>query len=50
MTITGASMNNTILKNLKSKIAVIEEASVVLEPDFIGVLHKNIQHLVMLGD
>ena len=50
MTITGASINNKLIKQVSPAIVVVEEAAEVLEADLLAALPENIQHLVLIGD
>ena len=50
MKITGASINNNILKMVQPEIVVVEEAAEILEPQLLAALTKNTKHLIMIGD
>lgn len=50
LTTTAAAKYNVALSQLKSKIAVIEEAAEVLESQIIASLTKHTQHLILIGD
>ncbi|XP_076365925.1 NFX1-type zinc finger-containing protein 1-like [Tachypleus tridentatus] len=50
MTITGASIHNDLLVNLKPSVILVEEAAEVLEPQLIAVLGEWVQHLILIGD
>ena len=49
-TTTGASKYNRIIKKLRSKIIIIEEAGEVMEGHIIAALTKHTQHLILIGD
>ncbi|XP_013775656.1 uncharacterized protein LOC106460493 [Limulus polyphemus] len=50
MTITGASIHNDLLVNVKPPIILVEEAAEVLEPQLVAVLGEWVQHLILIGD
>ena len=50
MTITGASINASLLTAVKPEIVLIEEASEVLDPQIVATLGSWVQHLIMIGD
>ena len=50
MTITGASICQRLLSQIKPAIVMVEEAAEVLEPQLIAVLGKWVQHLILIGD
>ena len=50
MTITGASINNSLLKMLKPSVVIVEEAAEVLEPQIAAVLGSWVKHLILIGD
>ncbi len=49
MTTTGASKNGDLLKMMRSKIVVVEEAAEVLEAHIVNCLTKYCQQLIMIG-
>ena len=49
-TTTGASKYNRIIKKLRSKIIIVEEAGEVMEGHIIAALTKHTQHLILIGD
>ena len=50
MTTTGAARYRDILRRIKPKIVVIEEAAEVLEAHIITSLTEDTQHVIMIGD
>jgi len=50
MTITGASMNHQLIKEVAPAIVIVEEAAEVLEADLLAALTPGLQHLVLIGD
>ena len=50
MTTTGAAKYSYILKNLRPKILIVEEAAEVMEPHIITSLCSSVQQLVLIGD
>ena len=50
MTITGASLCQRLLCQVKPSVVIVEEAAEVLEPQLIAVLGKWVQHLILIGD
>ena len=50
MTITGASIHNELLRQVKPEIVLVEEAAEVLEPQLLAVLGPWVKHLVLIGD
>ncbi len=50
MTITGASICQRLLAQIKPAIVVVEEAAEVLESQLIAVLGKWVQQLILIGD
>ena len=50
MTITGASICQRLLSQIKLAVVIVEEAAEVLEPQLIAVLGKWLQHLILIGD
>ena len=50
ITITGASINNAMLKILKPEIVLVEEAAEILEPQLLVALSYQTKHLIMIGD
>eukprot|EP01050_Picozoa_sp_SAG11_P007701 SAG11_NODE_651_length_7926_cov_2.465057_1_plen_2511_part_00 len=50
MTITGASINRTLLEKLRPPVVIVEEAAEVLEPQLVAALGSWVEHLIMIGD
>ena len=51
MTITGASINQALLKMLQPSVVLVEEAAEVLEPQITAILGNcNVKHLILIGD
>ncbi|KAK4872927.1 hypothetical protein RN001_014956 [Aquatica leii] len=50
MTTTGAARLQTIIKNLKSPIVIVEEAAEVLESHVVVSLTSHCKHLILIGD
>ena len=50
LTVAGCAKYIDLLKSLKAKIMVIEEAAEVLESHCAAILNQNIEHLIMIGD
>jgi hypothetical protein len=50
MTTTAAAKNVDLLRALKPKIVIVEEAAEVLEAHIITALTKDTQHLILIGD
>jgi superfamily I DNA and/or RNA helicase len=50
LTSTAAAMHRNILQRLGSPVYLIEEAGELLESQVLACLHKNVQHLIMIGD
>ncbi len=50
LTSTAASIHKQLLKKLKAPVYLIEEAAELLEAQVIACLHKDVQHLIMIGD
>ncbi|XP_022127667.2 NFX1-type zinc finger-containing protein 1 [Pieris rapae] len=50
MTTTGAARLQKMIKELAPPIVIIEEAAEVLEQHIITTLHKNCQHVILIGD
>ena len=50
MTITGASINNSLVKLLMPEVVLVEEAAEILEPQLLVALTPNLKHLIMIGD
>ena len=50
MTTTCAARSRRILRNIKPKIVIVEEAAEVLEAHVLTALSKDTQHLVLIGD
>ena len=50
MTTTGAAKHQRILRRVKPKIVIVEEAAEVLESHIVSALDANTQHLILIGD
>ena len=50
MTTTGAAKNSQLIRQLKPRIVVVEEAAEVLEAHIIANLTPQVQHLILIGD
>jgi hypothetical protein len=50
MTTTGAAKYKNILKNVNSKIMVVEEAAEILESHVFTSINNNIEQLILIGD
>ncbi|KAK4872846.1 hypothetical protein RN001_014875 [Aquatica leii] len=50
MTTTGAARLQTLIRNLKSPIVIVEEAAEVLESHVVVSLTSHCKHLILIGD
>ncbi len=50
MTTTGAAKHSYILKNLRPRILIVEEAAEVMEAHIITSLSSSVQQLILIGD
>ncbi|XP_062603582.1 NFX1-type zinc finger-containing protein 1-like [Saccostrea cucullata] len=50
MTTTGAASNMELLREIRPRIVVVEEAAQVHEQHILGCLTKDLQHLILIGD
>ena len=50
MTTTCAARSRRILRSIKPKIVIVEEAAEVLEAHVLTALSKDTQHLILIGD
>ena len=50
MTMTGVSINQVLVDQIKPSILIIEEAGEVLETQIIAALSPSVQHLILIGD
>mmetsp|Transcript_97527 Transcript_97527/g.173686 ORF Transcript_97527/g.173686 Transcript_97527/m.173686 type:complete len:1578 (+) Transcript_97527:459-5192(+) len=50
MTTTAVSKYQTLLKELRPEIVMVEEAAEVLEAHILTALHPKTQHVVLIGD
>ncbi|KAH8889256.1 hypothetical protein GQ53DRAFT_723440 [Thozetella sp. PMI_491] len=50
VTTTGLARNISVLKRLRSKVVVCEEAGEVLEPHIISALMPGLEHFIQIGD
>ncbi len=50
MTTTGAAKHNYIIKEIRPKIVVVEEAAEIFEPHIFTSLSPSVQQLVLIGD
>ncbi|KAL4429287.1 hypothetical protein ABPG74_013593 [Tetrahymena malaccensis] len=50
MTVSGYQMHFQAIEQLRPEIVIVEEASEILEPDFITILSPWVKHLIQIGD
>ena len=50
MTTTGAAKNSKLIRKLKPRIVLVDEASEVLEAQVIASLCESVEHLILIGD
>ena len=50
MTTTGAARNSKLIRKLKPKIILVDEAGEVLEAHIITSLCQTVEHLILIGD
>ncbi|XP_033114470.1 NFX1-type zinc finger-containing protein 1-like [Anneissia japonica] len=50
MTTTGAARCRNMIKNIKPKIVIVEEAAEVLEAHIVSSLTEGCEHLILIGD
>ena len=50
MTTTGAARNAKLIRKLKPRIVIVDEAGEVLEAHIITSLTQSVEHLIMIGD
>ena len=50
MTTTGAARNAKLIRKLKPRVIIVDEAGEVLESHIITSLTQSVEHLVMIGD
>ncbi|EPE04305.1 hypothetical protein F503_01309 [Ophiostoma piceae UAMH 11346] len=50
VTTTGLARNNNLLKNLRAKVLLCEEAGEVLEAHMLTSLLPSLEHLILIGD
>ncbi|KAL4512303.1 hypothetical protein ABPG72_005305 [Tetrahymena utriculariae] len=50
MTVYGYLMNYIVIDQLQPEIVIVEEASEILEPDFITILTPWVKQLIQIGD
>ena len=50
MTTTGAAKYKSLLRQLRSKIMIVEEAAEILEAHIITSLTDETEHLILIGD
>ncbi|KAI6647245.1 NFX1-type zinc finger-containing protein 1 isoform X2 [Oopsacas minuta] len=50
MTTTGAARNSKLIRKLKPRIVIVDEAGEVLEAHIITSLSQTVEHLIMIGD
>ena len=50
LTVTGASINRDILKQVNPEIIIVEEAAEILESHLIALLGNSVKHLILIGD
>ena len=49
-TITGASINQSLLKEIQPQIIVVEEAAEVLEPQLVAAIGTWTEYMLLIGD
>ena len=50
MTTTGAAKYNHIIKSIKPKIVIVEEAAEIFEPHIFTSISPSVQQLILIGD
>jgi hypothetical protein len=50
LTTTGCAMNQNLLRSVKPRLLVVEEAAEILESQLIACLTPSLQQLVLIGD
>jgi hypothetical protein len=50
MTLSGYAKYSHLMKNLKSEVLVMEDASEILEAQSISILSPYLKHLILIGD
>ena len=50
MTTTCASRNHNLLRQLRPRVVIIEEAAEIFEAHIVACLTKSCQHLILIGD
>ena len=50
MTITGASINSSLIQKLGPEIVLVEEAGEILEPCLVSAISRSTKHLILIGD
>jgi hypothetical protein len=50
LTTTGLAKNASVLRSIKAKVVVCEEAAEVLEAHMLGTFMPSVQHLILIGD
>ena len=50
MTITGASIHNNLLSNIRPEIIIIEEAAEILEPQLVAAMGSWTKYMLLIGD
>lgn len=50
MTTTGASRYHAVIKDIKPRIVIVEEAAEVFEAHIVSALSKETEHLILIGD
>ncbi|KAL4429284.1 hypothetical protein ABPG74_013590 [Tetrahymena malaccensis] len=50
MTVSGYQIHYQAIEQLQPEIVIVEEASEILEPDFITILSPWVKHLIQIGD
>ena len=49
-TITGASINQSLLKEIQPQIVIVEEAAEVLEPQLLAAIGTWTKYMLLIGD
>ena len=49
-TSSGAAMNADLLANISPGVILLEEAGELLEAHILSGTHKDVKHLIMIGD
>lgn len=49
-TTTGAAKYMNLLRNINSKILIVEEAGQINEPNLLSAITPHIEQIIMIGD